>query len=213
MDWAGLKEKGWTSVDGISSASDLMELGKTIGQPVPAPTGEYVKEIRRLSPDEAPPGSQSALYGTGPFPLHTDTVFWPVPVRYVLLRAYGDTRRPTTIMSFSNLLREYDSSFQTAAELSIWLAGVKRNRFYCSLKFRHNDLTGWRYDSDLMSPVNEEAREVHLELQQRVAAPNVESIAWTGSKAVVISNWMALHGRGPEPSDEGIRTVQRLYLR
>jgi len=200
-------------VDGISSQTDLLELGKTLGSPVRTPNGELIKEIRRIPRDEAPPGSQSALYGAGPFPLHTDTVFWPLPVRYVLLRGYGDTRRPTTVKSFPELVRNCDTQFHICARNSVWLVGAGYKSFYCSLQFHHGDSHGWRYDADLMFPANDAAVHVDKVLRPLVTNEVDESITWSGDTAVVFSNWTTLHGRGPQPPDEGIRVVERLYVR
>ena len=199
MNLTELKTKGWTLVDGVSSHAEILELGKAIGCPVPAPNGELVKEIRRTPANEAPPGSQSSIYGSGPFPLHTDTVFWPVPVRYVILRGHGDTRRPTTVKSFSDLVRECDTRFHSLVERSVWLVGTSPKRFYCSLKFRHRDSFGWRYDADLMSPANDSAIRVDRVLRPLVTSEKVEYINWSGNTAVVLSNWIVLHGRGPQP--------------
>jgi len=200
-------------VNGISSKADLLELGKALGSPVRTPNGELVKEIRRIPRDEAPLGSQSALYGAGPFPLHTDTVFWPLPVRYVLLRGYGDTRRPTTVKRFSELVRNCTPQFHLCARSSVWLVHAGSKSFYCSLQFRHGNSNGWRYDADLMVPVNSAAVHVDSVLRPLVTDEVIESITWSGDKAVVFSNWSTLHGRGPQPPDEGIRVIERLYVR
>jgi alpha-ketoglutarate-dependent taurine dioxygenase len=213
MGLSVLKTSGWALVEGISSDRKLLELGEALGSPVPSPNGELVKEIRRFAANEAPPGSQSRIYGTGSFPLHTDTVFWPLPVRYVLLRARGDTRRPTTVMSFTDLLRDCDARFHSLAESSVWLAGANSRRFYCSLKFRHEDSVGWRYDADLMSPANDAAVTVDRILRPLVSSERVGYIDWSENTAVILSNWDVLHGRGPEPLDEGIRVIERLYVR
>ena len=166
-----------------------------------------------MSANEAPPGSQSSIYGTGPFPLHTDTVFWPSPARYVLLRGYGDTRRPTTVKSFSELVRKCDAQFHTFARDSVWIVRAGSKRFYCSLHFREGDSNGWRYDADFMSPANDAAVQVDTVLHQLVTSEKVDSITWSGDTAVVISNWTTLHGRGPEPLEEGDRVIERLYVR
>ena len=47
MNLSELETKGWMFVDGVSSQSDLLKLGKNIGSLVPTPNGELVKEIRR----------------------------------------------------------------------------------------------------------------------------------------------------------------------
>lgn len=213
MDLTELNARGWTLVDGISSQTDLLALGKTLGSCAQTPNGELVKEIRRIPRDQAPAGSQSALYGAGPFPLHTDTVFWALPVRYVLLRGYGDTRRPTTVKSFSELVKGCDTRIHTYVRDSVWLVRAGSKSFYCSMQFRHGDSLGWRYDADLMIPANDAAIHVHRVLRRLVANEVDESITWSGDKAVVISNWIILHGRGPQPPDEGIRVIERLYVR
>jgi len=213
MDLAEINRRGWVIVEGVSSSRELVDLGRTIGCPVPSPNGELVKEIRRVPVEKAAPGSQSSIYGTGPFPLHTDTFFWPVPARYVLLRCYGDTRRPTTVMGITDLLSACDEHFASLAEKSVWIVGTTSKRFYCSLKFRHQDSVGWRYDADFMSPANDAAIRVQKILRPLVTSANVVSIDWTGNKAAILSNWMALHGRGPEPPNEGIRVIERLYVR
>jgi hypothetical protein len=213
MNLAELNTRGWTLVDGISSPDDLVELGRTIGCPVPSPNGEIVKEIRRMPANEAVPGSQSSIYGTGPFPLHTDTFFWPLPVRYVILRGHGDIRRPTTVRSITDLLTACDERFDSLAEKSVWLAGTASRRFYCSLKFRHQGSVGWRYDADFMSPANDAAIRVQKILRPLVTSASVDSIEWSGNTAVILSNWKVLHGRGPEPPNEGMRVIERLYVR
>lgn len=213
MDLADMNTRGWTLVDGVSSQEHLVALGKTLGSCVRTPNGELVKEIRRIPQDQAPPGSQSAIYGSGPFPLHTDTVFWPLPVRYVLLRGYGDTRRPTTVRSFPDLLKDLDGKFHDSARDSVWRVRAGSKSFYCSMQFRHGDSLGWRYDADLMIPANGAAAHVGEVLRPLVAGEVDESITWSGDQAVVISNWTVLHGRGPQPPNEGDRIIERLYVR
>lgn len=199
---------------GICSQADLVELGRSLGTIVPTPNGEIVKEIRRIPQEQAPKGSQSAIYGAGSFPLHTDTVFWATPVRYVILRGYGDTRRPTTVMSFANLIK-HCIGFASLATGSIWLVRAGKSRFYCSMKFTYAGTECWRYDPDLMVPVNEAALQVDKIFRPLVTSGQYETITWSGDTAVVISNWTALHGRGPKPElpEEGERVIERLYVR
>jgi len=208
-----LQTRGWAVVKGIESSANVLELGRALGHPVPSPNGEIVKEIRITDAATAVPGSQSALYGTGPFPLHTDTVFWPTPVRYVILRGSGDTRRPTTLMRFSELLDKCGGGAAAMAAASIWTVGPGSRRFYCSLRFRHAGAVGWRYDADLMSPANRAAIAIRRMLHPILTGDVADRIYWSGDSAVVIANWQALHARGPEPPDEGPRIIERLYVR
>ena len=65
----------------------------------------------------------------------------------------------------------------------------------------------------LCIPANDAAVHVNRVLRPLVMNKEVESITWSGDKAVVLSNWTTLHGRGPQPPDEGVRVVERLYVR
>jgi len=213
MDFHELHTSGCTRVQGVSSRAELLELGRAVGRPLPSPNGEMIRELRPTRAADAVPGTQSATYGIGSFPLHTDTVFWPVPVRYVILRAYGDTRRPTTVLSFADLSREFGGHFPRLAQRSVWLVRANPQAFYCSFTFRTGELAGWRYDCDCMSPMNAAAVEIDRFLRPFVISGRADCINWSGDMAVVLSNWTILHGRGPAPEDEGIRIVERLYVR
>jgi hypothetical protein len=95
-----------------------------------SPTGELIKEIRVVSASRARTGTLSATYGSGDFPLHTDTAFWPVPARYVVFQLRGDTRRSTTILSFDDFFRQCDKRTFLLAESSVWLVRTRSASFY-----------------------------------------------------------------------------------
>lgn len=213
MDLKELKEIGWTYVDGVTNSNDLIDIGREIGSITMTPNNELVKKITRFSKSDAPKGSQSALYGTGRFPLHTDTVFWELPVKYVILRAHGDVRRPTTLKDIESLFQICDKKYLPLIINSIWYVGQYSKRFYCSLRFNYKDSAIWRIDMDLMKPANKSAIESQKVLRDLVFTTDTESINWTGSNAVIISNWRVLHGRGNSPENEGQRTIERLYVR
>jgi hypothetical protein len=212
MDLNALSKKGWIEVDGIKGKADLISIANDLGTIIPGPNGEIIKEIKRKNKNESFHGSQSSIYGHGPFPLHTDTVFWPLPARYVIFHAIGDVRRPTTFMKFSDLIPN-DSSFSKIAQKSIWYVGPNHNRFYCSMIFNYYGNYYWRFDSDLMIPVNQAAFEALKVLRPLVFSTETDIVNWTGSNAVIISNWNILHGRGPQPINEGERIIHRLYIK
>ena len=215
LDFVGLEARGWAIVEGVTSAGDLLQIGRSLGQPVLSPNGELIREIRVTPSSQAHTGTQSAHYGTGSFPLHTDTVFWPLPARYVILRATGDVRRPTTVLSFAKLLEACSPNVLALVERSVWLIGNasgKLRKFYCSLRFKTNHLSGLRYDADSMTAANSAAERLDAVFRPVVASGRADRIHWSGSNALILSNWRVLHGRGPEPIDEGLRIIQRLYV-
>jgi hypothetical protein len=207
-----LNTRGWTCVTGITSQSELLELARSIGHPVPSPTGELLKELTPTPQAHAHRGTLSDTYATGSFPLHTDTAFWPLPSKYIVLRVRGDIRRPTTILTFADLFREGTDDLCALAERSIWLVRTPSKNFYCSMRFLAGDATGWRYDAQCMSPVNEAALRVKEMLGSLSTCSRVDCIHWTGHSAVVLCNWEVLHGRGPSPPDENGRILERVYV-
>ncbi len=211
VDLSRLARYGWVSVEGVSSREELVSLGNTLGTLILTPKGELVKEIRVVSKESAEPGSQSALHGTGIFPLHTDTVFWPTPIKYVVLRGSGDARRPTMVMHHSDLLESCDANVRENVPKSVWVSKAGRP-FYCSMMFYHEGVRCFRYDFDLMSPANKAAHIVDEALRPLTQSGIGAPIHWSGKSAIVLSNWLVLHGRGPGPRNEGTRLVERLYV-
>jgi alpha-ketoglutarate-dependent taurine dioxygenase len=208
-----LQDRGWARVANVPSQAVLLELARSIGRPLPSPTGELVKEIRITSRPMARPGTFSSAYGCGEFPLHTDTAFWPVPARYVVLRVQGDTRRCTKVRAFEDVFRECEKHSRALTEQSVWLVRARSASFYCSMSLRLDQRVGWRYDDKCMFPANRAAREVKEVLEGLTRSSAGEWITWSGEEAVVLSNWRVLHGRGPAPRDENERILERIYVR
>jgi len=157
-------------------------------------------------------GSLSAKYGCREFPLHTDTAFWPIPVRFLVLRVIGDTRRCSTVRLFEDLFMRRDELFRLA-QRSVWLARTGWTSFYCSMMFRSESSVLWRYDSNCMFPANSAAKQLEAPLRAITSTEFGEQIKWSGSNAVIFSNWTVLHGRCAAPEAEGERIVERIYVR
>jgi hypothetical protein len=65
LNFDQLEATGWSVVEGIRSAVELMKLASLVGCPVPSSNGELVMEIRVTAPSQANPGTQSSIYGKG----------------------------------------------------------------------------------------------------------------------------------------------------
>ncbi len=212
MDFLELERQGLAYVNGVASRADLLEVARSIGRPVPSPSGDLVRELSPTTREGSRRGTLSHAHATGPFPLHTDTAFWPRPSRYVVLRASGDTRRYTTVLAFREVFRGEDPSLVRLANESIWLVRTPSARFYCSMRFRAGDRGGWRYDGQCMSPANGAAVKLQELLPHIMSSKRAEYIRWTGHLAAVLCNWEVLHGRGAGPLDEGDRVLERVYV-
>jgi alpha-ketoglutarate-dependent taurine dioxygenase len=200
-------------IAGVSDTESLLALASSLGSPIPSPTGEPVKRLSVASAIAARPGTLSATHGAGEFPLHTDTAFWLLPARYIILRAYGDIRRHTVVSTFAEVTARCGAGASCLIEKSVWVIRTPRSSFYCGMRFRHRGCVGLRYDGNCMFPANRAAREVQQFLEQAQMTEHRNKISWEANNAVVISNWVALHGRGPEPDCEGERILERVYVR
>jgi alpha-ketoglutarate-dependent taurine dioxygenase len=212
LEQSELNSRGWAAVSGVRDEADLIELARSLGRPVASPTGEILKQLVPRSAAHAGAGTLSAAHGRGPFPLHTDTAFWPAPSRLLLFRAKGDLRRSTTLLSISRLLRELGHKFEALACRSIWLIRTPRRSFYSSMVSFVGDQKCWRYDATCMSPANRAAHEVSRALEDATPSVRPELFQWREGVALIVSNWNVLHGRGPSPSAERVRILERIYV-
>jgi alpha-ketoglutarate-dependent taurine dioxygenase len=209
---AELDTRGWTRIPAIRNRSELLQLANSIGHPVASPTGEIVKSLRPVPVEKAPTGTLSSVFGLGPFPLHTDTAFWPIPARYVVLRVQGDIRRHSRLWTFAEMVAT-EPKVLSLAERSVWLVRTNSGRFYCSLRFRHLGMIGWRFDQQCMHSVNKPAQELEEILRSILAANPGYCFGWSRNEALVLSNWQVLHSLGSAPEGEGERVLERIYIR
>ena len=117
------------------------------------------------------------------------------------------------MQTFESLLNQFDEGTSRLAANSLWLSQNDRTRFYCSMKGQVGTSIAWRYDHNCMSPVNRAALELRESLDARLSSCLTESIDWSGEEAAVLANWRVLHGRGPAPTGEGLRILERIYVR
>jgi hypothetical protein len=208
-----IDEHGWASVPGIQDTSALIKLARSLGKPLRNGREQIVSELRVMPNAAARPFTLSSVFGTGSFPLHTDTAFWRVPARFLVMRANGDLRRSTTVCHIRALAALAGGELTEMMMKSIWTLRKAGGSRYCqmALSFRGRYL-GYRYDGQCMAPANESARKVETYISAGVPTAAVHEIAWRSETAVVISNWQCLHGRGPEPPNEEQRILQRIYV-
>lgn len=207
-----MKEERWRRVRGISNDSQLLELAKSIGQPVSLRDGTFVKRITPKPTSEALSATLSATYGTGRFPLHTDTAFWPLPSRFLIMRVSGDQRRATTLLPFEHVFQRLSANNESDLKRSVWRVATPDHHFYCSMQFRAGNATGLRYDAHCMRPANPAAIRLSRFIPEILDdSPTIE-VEWSADLAIIIPNWYVLHGRGPAPLEERERYLHRIYV-
>ena len=208
-----LAKHGWATANCVSTSRDMLDLAAALGQPTPSPTGELIKVLLPTPACEAPCGTLSSIWGTDCFPLHTDTAFWPVPARFLVMAVRGDTRRPTELLSFDDALSGLGPKERGYAERSVWRTPRRPGGIYCSMRFSCRQTQGWRYDPVVMSPANQAAvhlRDAFYEILRMF--PRRISILWPNTDCAVIDNWRVLHARGRAPEGERRRELFRIYV-
>jgi len=85
--------------------------------------------------------------------------------------------------------------------------------FFCSVYAQTFAVCRKRYDPVCMTTVNQSANQISREMHCLAHSGLGFHINWKRGIAVVIDNWMALHGRGASPENEGARVLERIYVR
>jgi len=195
--------------DSICSQAEFVEFANCLGRPISLADGSIVKNLHVSPSGKARPNTLSERFGTGIFPYHTDTAFWPRPARLVLLRAVsGDLRRPTILTPFSTIA-EAVSLHQLRQ--GAWLCDTGHRKIYRTMYFEQDGQSGLRYDPNCMTPANKAAREVDEFLRPRCFDINGEFIDWRPNRVAVIPNWTYLHARGSGSADLD-RLIERIYI-
>lgn len=210
---AALRQTGWAILDGVDTPSDLLNVARELGRPSPAPTGEIVKALTPTESHMARPNSLSAEYGVGEFPLHTDTAFWAIPSRYLVMRVVGDRRRTTRILHFEHVWSTLAPRIRADVLRSVWRTEKRKGGIYCSMNFSARSSRGWRFDSNVMRPMNASARRILTDFANAaIGSDKIVDVMWEETSCIVLDNWQVLHGRGPAPVGEKARVLLRIYV-
>jgi alpha-ketoglutarate-dependent taurine dioxygenase len=207
--FSALRSQGWVALGSESRDTNILTLASAFGVPVRSPTADFVRQLVPKDSTGAVAGTLSAKYGRADFPLHTDTAFWPVPARYLVMRVSGDTRRRTFVAPICQALH---ATIARDISSSVWIIRGGKP-IYVSMKFRVNGEVGLRYDPLTMMPANRAAVNVQSGLLPLLADVPVASIDWADVGTIIIDNWRVLHGRGTQPEGEGQRVLERVYVR
>lgn len=150
-----------------------------------------VDRLRPRDASTARANTLSANYETAAFPPHTDFALQTLPARYIAL--FCPVSRPggTTLFSGERFANSPSGTFRISTRVRSYSATfTNRNRLG----------TFYRYNADLMHPLDEDAR--HFAETISLADPN-HIVYWERVAWVIIDNWAYLHGRQPVPQKTG----------
>jgi hypothetical protein len=185
-------------------------LAKSVGEIRPHPNGENIFTLKSSDGRNSLPGTLSNIYGLSAFPFHTDTAFWGIPARYVIMGMFRKSKCTTNYIPLSDIVGFFSSNFRVKAEKSIYLVETFEGCKYTSPVFCRNGVWGIRFDPNIMTPANSHAKMFHAELLAAVGAIEPRKVHWDGEKAVVFDNWKNLHSRSAVNNEK--REIFRIYL-
>lgn len=205
-----LKEKGVSIVENVNSRSELIALAEQLGEIKPHPNGEKVALLKSSDGVGAPCGTLSNNFGLLEFPFHTDTAFWGVPARYVVMGMFKKSKCTTNYISIDDIAGLFAGDFYKKANNSIYLSQTFEEKKYTSPLFANNGVSGFRFDPNIMLPVNDVAKFFHEELLSIIKKIKPTEMHWDGNKAIIFDNWSFLHSRSPVINED--REIFRIYV-
>jgi Taurine catabolism dioxygenase TauD, TfdA family len=153
------------------------------------PKSVLCTRLRPLSLSTARQNTLSAKYGLGDFPLHTDFSVNDCPARYIILFCPVQRTAATRIYDGVGL----DTVHVSLAQRGLFRVERNRNPFIAhALEVRSGNFF-FRFNSDVMTPLDEAARTVvtHLTGHHKLTT----LIDWRVTSFLILDNWRCLHSR------------------
>jgi len=211
-----LKKEGWIKKNiHLSSKNEIIQIGELLGKPISSRiNGDLVDELRPLGIKEAQKNSLSSLYGTDTFPLHTDTAYKKIPVRYIILYAKnpGRGKRPTLLIDGHKII---DSEIDKDLLLTTILK-IKNGKYSFLSKIleldEKEDVYRIRFDQGCMIPATNESKLILNKYISILNQQKIIEINWELGDLLVFDNWRMLHGRGKSVVEDKDRLLYRLNI-
>ncbi len=207
-----LAEHGWLFLRDPILADDIHAVAKLLGPPVSSPGAPFIESLQPRSEMDARANTTSSIYGLNQFPLHTDMAHWPLPPRYLVMRAsVVATSVPTLLVDSRDL--ELDGNKLNEWRRALWRVSRVHRPYLCSLFFQHDGIVGVRWDVCTMSPYGRVAMQIVSDVVAEMNDLLVKRpirIDWSSSdELLVLDNWRMLHARPPVAASASNRTIQR----
>lgn len=200
---------GYTVIEDFDQ-DQLLAVARLLGIPYgDSRNRTLVRDLHPRASEESPANTLSSRYGTGAFPLHTETAYWRTPARYVLLYCVspGKGDRPTLLMDLTPKIGPPESA-DLATEL--WVVGRMRHPFLAPV-LESAGSPRLRFDPECMRPSRHATKTPGI-LERLLAEDSVVSVEWRRKDLLVIDNYRMLHGRGIGHAPDPDRHLQRVLV-
>ncbi|UXD71072.1 TauD/TfdA family dioxygenase [Sphingobacterium faecium] len=208
-----LEENGWAEVHSAFSDIELIDYVKKFGDIINHPNGNIIDELKPKDKSLAIKKSFSYQFEFKSFPLHTDTAFWHLPARYLILYSDVKSNAATTVINFNTIIYKANSNLDPLLRDGIFLEKTPSTAFYTKLLNRYLNRSFIRFDPNTMYPMNKEAKETCKMITDVINHVTPYRIEWNIPKLVIIDNWHCLHGREEVNTvTDTNRILKRIYL-
>ncbi|MDH5326952.1 MAG: hypothetical protein OEZ58_08765 [Gammaproteobacteria bacterium] len=208
-----LRADGWVEFNDIPSIQSVVCLAREFGEIIPHPDGKDFNIVTPKQKNAAYPGTLSNLHGFDEFPLHTDTAFWPVPARYLVLAMLNKNSYSSNVVNANKVFESLDHDVRKAARDAVFKVHTPLGDFDASAIFEESGEIGFRFNACCMTPANVTAKSFLVAFDHALRCTTPNTLQWTGSKAVIIDNWKVLHGRSAIRDFLTERKLIRIYVK
>lgn len=206
-----LQEKGWLEINKNLTDRELILFAESFGKIIPHPNGKVIDLLVPKQSDEATKNTLSHRFGLNSFPLHTDTSFWNLPAKYIIMSCPDGCNTSTTLIHWQKIKEHLSDNDLINFEQAIYLVKTPNKTFYTKLIHFHNAQHYFRYDPFIMKPINKHAKNIDKTLNTILKNLNLIKINWIENKTIIIDNWKMLHGRESIKKDLN-RKIKRIYI-
>lgn len=202
---------GWTLFTHDTKDDALIFLANKIGSIYPDNNGNIVQYLKPKDKGQGIKSSFSFNHGFGEFPYHTDTAFWEIPARLILMTSEMKSECDTILIDIKRLLDNLTSDQLTIFYNSVFTLKTPNEIKFVSVLLREKGNSIFRYDPNIMTPFNHSAKITSEIINSFIIKTEPITIKWTGENVAVLDNWRFLHKRS-SCKNELNRTLKRIYI-
>ena len=192
--------------------SALLEFAKKFGAVVPDDNGVIVQDVLARDIKNGSRGSFSYTCGYGEFPYHTDTAFWALPARYLILRVEEESDCQTHYALYHDIFSLSDIDLDEYIKRACFILKTFNGQRFVPFMFSSGSEFGYRYDPNTLIPYNDEAKLLVAKFNELLELQKPKSISWSGDNFAIIDNWKGVHSRGTAINDRN-RVLNRIYVK
>ena len=190
----------------------ILKISRELGVPKGEPRNPDL--LRTISPQPkeiAKLNTLSSRFGTSAFPFHTDTAYWEMPAKYVLLYCLnpGSGDRPTLLVD-SKMWRMTFAQRDNLHE-AVWQTTNGRP-FLCTLMTRRSDGFILRWDEACLRPISKSAGLGRKTIGSFLNQTNPMRIDWIEKALLIIDNHRLLHARGAARRNDTDRALLKMLI-